>query len=74
MKTNNSVNEKQQLNILRVTKHRLNKQDVPDYKRLKRICALLSKQELKAYVDKAKQAYQSLLSENNTTTSKKIME
>lgn len=56
---------KKELNVLRVTKHRLNNQDVPDINRLKRIIHLLSRKELRAYIDKAKQAYQALLKESN---------
>ena len=58
-------------NYLNVLRHRINKSDVPDIDRLKKIAPFIPKKELKSYVQKAKSAYSSLLG-NNTKQSNKI--
>lgn len=48
-------------NNINVIRHRLSKDEVPNYNRLKRVAGYISQKELKELIKKAKKSYDDLL-------------
>lgn len=72
MSLNNTITK----NNINVIKHRLSKDEVPNFNRLKRIARHIPQKDLKEYIKKAKKSYDELLliSKESISSNKEVLQ